>query len=74
MPIKVIGLLLVLVATPAYAQDERCQQLVALHNQYRGVVLTANQQQIKTQLVAWYRTHCTHGFHRRRTTTAEIGG
>lgn len=39
--------------------DGRCQQLEALKVQYAGVQLTAEQQQLKRKLVAWYSGHCT---------------
>jgi hypothetical protein len=41
------------VPTRSFA-DERCQQLEALRAQYAGVVLTADQEQLKIKLVAWY--------------------
>jgi len=50
------GVLLSL-ASPAFA-DERCGQLVALNKQYAGVALTREQQDIKVQLVAWYKANC----------------
>jgi len=51
------GLFLCLTPSAGFA-DERCAQLVALRNQYAGVVLTEEQKQIKFQLVAWYRANC----------------
>ena len=69
-PALYAGLFLALAATHAYAQDERCQQLVALHNQYKGVVLTGYQQQLKTQMVAWYKANCTRSHFRSRLHSA----
>jgi hypothetical protein len=69
-PALYAGLFLALAATHAYAQDDRCQQLVALHNQYKGVVLTAYQQQLKTQMVVWYKANCTRSHFRRRLHSA----
>jgi len=51
------GLFLTFASTAALA-DERCQQLEALNRQYAGVTLTSTQQQLKRQLVAWYRQNC----------------
>jgi hypothetical protein len=51
------GLFLTVVSTAALA-DDRCQQLVALNQQYAGVQLTSMQKQLKSQLVAWYRQNC----------------
>jgi uncharacterized protein YeaC (DUF1315 family) len=51
------GLLLAAAASTASA-DERCQQLVALNQQYKGVALTSEQKQIKVQLVSWYKANC----------------
>jgi hypothetical protein len=56
-PVLYAGLFLAVAATTASA-DERCQQLVALNNQYKGVELTAAQKQIKVQLVSWYKANC----------------
>ena len=56
-PVLCAGLFLTVAATTASA-DERCQQLVALNNQYKGVTLTATQQQLKVQLVSWYKANC----------------
>jgi hypothetical protein len=58
-PALCAGLLLCAAATTASASDERCQQLVALNNQYKGVTLTTSQKQIKVQLVSWYKANCT---------------
>jgi hypothetical protein len=44
--------------TGAAKADDRCQQLEALHRQYAGVALTADQKRIKRQLVAWYNKNC----------------
>jgi len=57
-PVLCGGLFLSLVSTAAFALDERCGQLVALHKQYRGVELTSEQQDIKVQLVSWYNAKC----------------
>jgi hypothetical protein len=57
-PVLCGGLFLSLVSTAALALDERCGQLVALHKQYRGVELTGEQQDIKVQLVSWYKANC----------------
>ena len=43
---------------PLRGLAERCQQLEALNRQYAGVTLTSSQQQLKRQLVAWYRQNC----------------
>jgi hypothetical protein len=51
------GLVLTLASTVSRA-DERCQQLVALNQQYAGVQLTSVQKQLKSQLVAWYKQNC----------------
>jgi hypothetical protein len=56
-PVLCAGLFLTVAASTASA-DERCQQLVALNNQYKGVELTAAQKQIKVQLVSWYKSNC----------------
>jgi hypothetical protein len=45
------GLFLCLAPSTGFA-DERCAQLVALRNQYAGVVLTEEQKLLKVQLVA----------------------
>ena len=61
------GLFLTVASTAALA-DDRCQQLVALNQQYAGVQLTSTQKQLKNQLVAWYRQNCrpTRGAEARR--------
>jgi hypothetical protein len=51
------GLLLTVASTVARA-DDRCQQLVALNQQYAGVQLTIAQKLLKIQMVAWYRQNC----------------
>jgi hypothetical protein len=51
-----VGVFLTL-ASPAARADERCQQLVALNQQYIGVALTGDQKQLKHQLVAWYKAN-----------------
>jgi hypothetical protein len=56
-PVLCAGLFLAVAATTASA-DERCQQLVALNQQYKGVALTDDQKQIKVQLVSWYKANC----------------
>jgi hypothetical protein len=56
-PVLCAGLFLAVAATTASA-DERCQQLVALNQQYKGVALTSDQKQLKAQLVSWYKTNC----------------
>jgi hypothetical protein len=38
--------------------DYRCKQLEELNQQYIGVSLTSDQQQIKRKLVAWYKANC----------------
>jgi hypothetical protein len=43
--------------------DERCEQLVKLHRQYAGVELTSDQQNLKAQLVAWYKANCRRARH-----------
>ena len=43
--------------------DERCEQLVRLHRQYAGVELTSDQQNLKAQLVAWYKANCLRARH-----------
>lgn len=52
--------LLSLASTRGFA-DDRCGQLVALNEQYRGVALSQEQKNVKVQLVAWYRKNCGHG-------------
>jgi hypothetical protein len=54
-------------ASTAALADERCQQLEALARQYAGVTLTSAQQQMKRQMVAWYKQNC-------RTRRAAAGG
>jgi hypothetical protein len=56
-PALCAGLFLAVAATAASA-DERCQQLVALNQQYKGVALTSDQKQLKVQLVSWYKSNC----------------
>ena len=51
------GLFLTVGSNAALA-DDRCQQLVALNQQYAGVQLTSAQKLLKSQLVAWYRQNC----------------
>lgn len=51
------GLFLTIASTAAPA-DERCAQLEALNQQYAGVTLTSDQQQLKRRLVAWYKKNC----------------
>ncbi len=51
------GLFLTIASTAAMA-DDRCRQLEALNQQYAGVSLTADQQQLKRRLVAWYKANC----------------
>lgn len=60
-PVLCAGILLSLASTAGFA-DERCGQLVALHKQYAGVVLTSEQKALKVQLVSWYKANC--GRHR----------
>jgi hypothetical protein len=60
------ALMLGFASTAAFA-DERCQQLEALARQYAGVTLTSVQQQMKRQMVAWYKQNC-------RTRRAAAGG
>jgi hypothetical protein len=64
-PALCAGLFLALALTQAHAQDERCQQLVALNKQYMGVALTADQKQLKVQMVAWYKANCVTSHHFR---------
>jgi hypothetical protein len=49
--------------TSAALADERCEQLVKLHRQYAGVELTSEQQNLKAQLVAWYKANCRRTRH-----------
>jgi uncharacterized protein YeaC (DUF1315 family) len=49
--------------TSAALADERCEQLVRLHRQYAGVELTSEQQNLKVQLVAWYKANCRRARH-----------
>ena len=56
-PVLCAGLFLAVAATTASA-DERCQQLVALNQQYKGVALTIDQKLLKVQLVSWYKANC----------------
>jgi hypothetical protein len=58
-PVLCAGLFLTIAATTASA-DERCQQLVALNNQYKGVTLTSDQKALKVRLVAWYKANCSN--------------
>ncbi len=51
------GLFLTIASTAAPA-DDRCRQLEALNQQYAGVSLTSDQQQLKRRLVAWYKANC----------------
>jgi hypothetical protein len=55
--LAVVAVLGAFVPTKSLA-DGRCQQLEALKVQYAGVQLTADQQQLKRTLVAWYYGHC----------------
>ena len=57
-----IGALLCTLSNAAFA-DERCEQLVRLHRQYAGVELTGEQQNLKAQLVAWYKANCRRARH-----------
>jgi len=59
-PVVCAGVLLSIASTPGFA-DERCSQLVALNNQYAGVVLTSAQKALKAQMVSWYKTNCGSG-------------
>jgi len=56
-PVLCAALLLCAAATTASA-DDRCQQLVTLNNQYKGVALTSDQKQLKVKLVSWYKANC----------------
>jgi hypothetical protein len=49
--------------TDAALADERCEQLVKLHRQYAGAELTSEQQNLKAQLVAWYKANCRRARH-----------
>jgi len=71
-PALVAGLFLAVALTQARAEDERCQQLVALNKQYRGVALTPDQKQLKVQMVAWYKENCKrqHSFRSRASHSA----
>jgi hypothetical protein len=60
-PVLGAGLLLSFAATAGFAADERCSQLVALNKQYRHVALTDEQQNLKVQLVSWYKENCGRG-------------
>jgi len=53
-----VGAGLFFAVSGAAKADDRCQQLEALHRQYAGVALSAEQQRIKRQLVAWYNKNC----------------
>jgi hypothetical protein len=68
-PVLCAGLFLAVAATTASA-DERCQQLVALNNQYKGVTLTSDQKALKVRLVAWYRANCMN----KRSASASRAG
>jgi hypothetical protein len=59
-PVLCAGLFLAVAATTATtaSADERCQQLVALNQQYKGVALTIDQKLLKVQLVSWYKANC----------------
>ena len=58
-PVLCAGLFLTVAATAASA-DERCQQLVALNEQYKGVTLTSDQKALKVRLVSWYKANCVN--------------
>lgn len=58
-----IALLLWFTIGPVAAQDAadiatNCRSIRVLRDQYRGVDLTDEQQQIKFQLVSYYRANC----------------
>ena len=55
--ILTVGLFLTFASASALA-DDRCGQLESLNRQYAGVSLSAYQQQVKRQMVAWYRQNC----------------
>lgn len=52
----------VLTLIAAAAQDpstiEKCRYLENLNRQYQGLTLTAEEQQIKREMQAWYRANC----------------
>lgn len=56
-------MILVLTLLAAAAQDpsvaERCRYLEDLNRQYLGLTLTPEEQQIKREMLAWYRANCT---------------
>jgi hypothetical protein len=52
------GLLLALSGTAATSNESNCRRLEDLARQYAGVKLTADQQQLKRKLVAWYNDNC----------------
>jgi len=58
-PVLCAGLFLTVAATAAPA-DERCQQLVTLNEQYKGVALTSDQKALKVRLVSWYKANCVN--------------
>lgn len=56
----VVCLVIMLVA-PALAEDSRCQQLRALHQQYAGVAragFTMQMRSFESAARAWYRKNC----------------
>jgi hypothetical protein len=64
-PVLCAGLFLTVVASTAMtattaSADERCQQLVALNEQYKGVALTSDQKALKVRLVSWYKANCVN--------------
>jgi hypothetical protein len=61
-PVLCAGLFLTVVATTVTtaSADERCQQLVALNEQYKGVALTSDQKALKVRLVSWYKANCVN--------------
>lgn len=70
-----LGIALLLFALePAAAQDAdiatNCRSIRNLRDQYRGVDLTDEQQQIKVQLVSYYRANCQ----RRRASRQRVDG
>ncbi len=58
------GLLLAFSSNAAISAGN-CEQLEALANQYAGVQLTGEQQQLKLKMVAWYSTNCVRHHARR---------
>lgn len=47
-----------LIAATAAPVDAKCRYLEELNRQYAGLTLSTYEQQVKRQMVAWYRQNC----------------